>query len=241
MIVKMNKKASVWINVLVLLVVATCLVALFSFVNNSGKLKEDISGAFIIDEVLIKGNSLDFEIENLVENVLVETYEKFVDSQSYMNSPIENPRGSGNWEFGELHKTLNEDFKKEFDKNFKLEFSKLGFEEDFKKIVSEGKFESSLNGNKFNFKISGKEFKSSLKDVEVSYIPEIELVLDLNRIGLISFEEIYNCKEIVKKGEDCALNNFDVSKSGEVVELASKKEFLIGKDFKNIEFGFLIK
>ena len=63
-------------------------------------------------------------------------------------------------------------------------------------------------------------------------------------IGLHNFEEIYEFKECVKRGEDCSLDNFKIEvfeRYGKLILLKSKKEFLIDKDFKKIEFDFVVK
>ena len=243
-----DKRANVWINLLVLLVVITCLAALLSFVASSGKIESEVSNSVVLEQVNLKENLVDFYAKEMVEEALVKTYKEFVEEEEYVGEPVIYD-GTGNVEFVVLRADLKERFKNKFDENFKSEFSKYEFEEEYyqtlKNSVINGNFESSLDGNRLNLNIKNLEIKDSFVKVSVDYVFDSAIELDFKKIGLHSFEDVYGFKECVKKREVCSLDNFDMQifeKNGEkLVALKSKRSFLIDGEFKKIEFKFVVK
>lgn len=253
---RMNKRGSIEIVLLVVLVLLVTSATLFSFVTNSDKVGTKISDTNL-ESVSLKKNLAEFYLVRAGENAIVKTYKEFVDDGSYINNPIRNSEGEV--EFGELHIKLNENFRDKFLENFKAEFGGYDFERDYlknlKEIVVGEDLHVSLEKDILIMIIDGFEVRSAFKDINVTYTPRLSLTFGLREIGLHSFDEIYEVKEECKTEEnviECygSLANFETtivekekSTGGEysLVTCTTKKSFLIDGGFNNLGFSFVMK
>ena len=252
-----NKKGDMTILLLVILVLLLTSVTLFSFIISSDKTEVKISNARFIENFYPRQDLAEFYLIQAGETAIVKTYNEFAEEDDYINNPIYNFQEEV--EFRELHSKLNENFHNKFAENFKTEFKKYDFEEDYlknlKDIIWDGDFDVIMGGGFLALTVNAWEMKSSLNDINITYVPRIFLKFDLEKIKLHGFEEIYEIKERCKEDEnieDCFsdLINFEVSvvekekSSGEryfFVTCATKKDFLIEDEFKIIRFSFVLK
>ncbi len=248
-----NKRGDVAILLLVVLVLLVTMTTIFTLVTSSEKVEIKISNTRFIENFYLKQDLAEFYIGQAGEKAIVKTYKEFVEGDDYINNPI---RSEGEVEFGEIHSKLNENFRDKFRENFKTEFS-YDFENNYLKnlrgIIIDDDFEVIVDSGILTIVIDSLEMNIFIKDINITYVPEIFLDFDFKKIGLHSFEEIYEIKEKCKEDEnieDCYNNliNFEVSvvekeKSDEekyiFATLATKKDFLIGEKFENIEFSFV--
>lgn len=252
-----NKKGDIAILLLVVLVLLLTSATLFSFIMSSGKTEVKISNAKFIENFYSRQDLAEFYLSQAGEIAMVKTYKEFVEEDDYINNPIYNFKDEV--EFKGLHSKLSENFHDRFVENFKTEFNSYDFEEDYlknlKEIIKDGDFDAVVDEGSLTLAVNDWEMKDSLNDINITYSPGISLKFDLKKVGLHSFEEIYEIKERCKGDEnieDCFsdLINFDVSvvekeKSDEqkyfFVTCATKKDFLIGEEFDSIRFSFVPK
>lgn len=72
-----NKKANAWINVLVILVLVTCLSSGFIFLTSSNKIKAVVSGVGVLNDVHLEENEFNFYVQQAGEKAVGETYSSF--------------------------------------------------------------------------------------------------------------------------------------------------------------------
>ncbi len=252
-----NKKGDIAILLLVVLVLLLTSATLFSFIISSGKTEVKISNAKFIENFYSRQDLAEFYLSQAGEIAIFKTYNEFVEEDDYINNPVYN--SNREVEFKELHGKLNENFHNKFVENFKTEFKSYDFEEDYlknlKEAVNDGDFDVTLDRGILEIVIDSWEMKAFLNDINITYTPGISLKFDLKRVGLHSFEEIYEIKEGCKGDENIEkcfsdLINFDVGvvekeKSDEqkyfFVTCTTKKDFLIEGEFDSIKFGFVLK
>lgn len=249
-----NRRGDIAILLLVILVLLVASATLFSFVISSGKVEAKISSAQFIKDFYSRQNLIEFYLNQAGENSIRKTYNEFVENGDYINNLI---ISGGEFEFEEIHNKLSENFRDRFIENFKEEFKNYNFEEAYlknlKQIILEKNFDVVADKNIVMMKINNLEMNDSIEGVNINYIPKISLELNLKKIGLHSFEDIYEIKERCKDVEmvkECYedLINFNVNveekekSNGEkyfLVTLTSKKQFLIDEKFENIDFSFV--
>ncbi len=249
-----NRRGDITILLLVILVLLVASATLFSFVTSSGKVEAKISDAKFVENIYYKENLVEFYINQAGEKSISKTYRIFSENGDYINNPI---ISGGEIEFGKIHNKLNENFYIKFNQNFKEEFENYNFEEDYlknlKEVILDGNFDVIVNEENLVIKINNLEINNSVKNINITYIPEISLGFDFQKIGLHSFEKIYEVKEgckNVEEVENCynKLINFESnviekekSNGGKYffVTLTSKKQFLIDGKFTNINFSFV--
>ena len=254
-----NKRGNLSIVILVLLVFMVTAATLFNFITASERVSETIYGAGVVEGIYTKQNLMEFYIRGSGEKAAVDSYRGLVSSGDYIGNPITNFRNEV--KFGVLHSGLDENLKIKFTKNLKQEFSNYEFKEDYlinlKQSVLDEKFTVILERGIFKLDLSRQELDNSLENINITYFPKVSLDFNLNRIGLDNFEGVYQAKESCKNKDNKSLiescfndNLYGFTSFVEVkkdtndknytfVTLTSKKEFLINKQFKNIEFSFI--
>jgi len=250
---KKNKRGDMTVVLLVVFVLVISSAALFSFIASSNKVEAKISDARFIENLYSDRDLAEFYLVGASESSIIKIFNETVESDSYIEEP--NYNFDGQVRFGVLSSGLNEKFKEDFVEEFKIEFSKYDFEEDhlksLKEIVAAGSFDVVFDGEVLTVLITSWKFDDALNDIEVTlYSPRIDLKFDMMKMGLHSFEELYEVKENCKGRENIQgcfeeLVNFEVevAEKGEdvFVDLTSKKDFLISGGFRNINFGFVLK
>ena len=71
-----DKRANAWINVMVILVLATCLAAGYTFLTSSNEIEAEISGVSVLNDVHIEENEFNFYVTEAGEKAIEETYKK---------------------------------------------------------------------------------------------------------------------------------------------------------------------
>ncbi len=248
-----NKKGDMTVLLFVVLVLVMSSAALFSFVINSGKVEAKISDARFIENLYSDKDLAEFYLTGASESAIVKVYEEVVESDSYVGNANYNSEHQVRFEF--INPELNNEFRNDFIDEFKTEFSRYDFEEDYlknlKEIIAEGNFEVVFDGEVLTMLITTWKIDDAMNDINVTlYSPRVYLKFDMGKMGLHSFEEIYEVKEGCKGSENVRscfeeLVNFEVvvtEKDDDVfVGLTSKKDFLIDEGFRNINFGFVLK
>ncbi len=247
-----NKKGDMTVLLFVVLVLVMSSATLFSFINSSGKVEAQISDARFIENLYSDRDLAEFYLIGASEITIVKIYDGFVESDSYVGNP--NYNSEHQVRFGVLNPGLNKEFRDNFIEEFKTEFSRYDFEEDYlknlKEIIAVGSFDVVFDGEVLTMSINNWELNDFLNNINVTYSPRIYLKFDMMKMGLHGFEEIYDVKESCKGDENVKscfeeLVNFEVevAEKGEdiFVEFTSKKDFLIGGEFRNINFGFVLK
>ena len=69
-----SKKANVWINILVILVLATCAVAGYTFLTSSNKIMAEISGVSVLNDVYFEEDNFNFYVREAGEKAVEKTY-----------------------------------------------------------------------------------------------------------------------------------------------------------------------
>lgn len=248
----MLRKGDSSIVILVLLVVGVVIFTLISFVNGGEKISEVVFDASVAENVRTKIQIQDFYLDSFVEQAVYDSYLEILENNNYMDSPRENPSGSGQWEFSDLK---NLDFGLYFEENIKAHFNNNLESDSFvslKNSFEKGDFETVYSSGVLTFTLKNVSTEVVYKDISIKNYRDVSVVFDFDKNGLHSFERIYEVKEMCKneefeRVEECfsALNNFDVSVSKSVsenvfVNFESRKLFLVG-ELKKIEFGFVPK
>lgn len=254
-----NKRGDLAVTLLVFLILATVLIAIFTFVTNPIKVKEKISSLGVIQDISSQESLVEFYVRQAGESAVILTYKEFASNGIYIADPVK-INSNREIEFFNLNENLNEKFRLKFIENFQKEFEKYEFQEEslktLKEIIKINNFYTAFDGNKIILDVNNLEFKESLKDVSVLYAPKINVVLNLNNIGLYDFKGVYDIKESCKIQEDIegCFNNELVNFNAELqskenpnkekyilATLTSKKEFLIEYKFEKIEFSFVVR
>ena len=76
-----DKRANAWINVLVLLVLATFAYAGYTFVSSSGKISAEISGLNVLNDVYFEENNFKFSFKETGEKAVEKTYLEFLSDE----------------------------------------------------------------------------------------------------------------------------------------------------------------
>ncbi|MFA4953182.1 MAG: hypothetical protein WC584_03095 [Candidatus Pacearchaeota archaeon] len=71
-----DKRANAWINILVILVLATCAVAGYTFLTSSNKIVAEISGVSVLNNVYLEENNFNFYVREAGEKAVEETYKQ---------------------------------------------------------------------------------------------------------------------------------------------------------------------
>lgn len=254
-----SKKGDIPTVVFIIMTIAVCLGVLFLFLTSSFKTGKVLSDFSYIDKINLKEDSIVFYINHGIENSFVESYENFLSNGDYslkirQGYPV----------FENLEIDLNKNLVNNFKGNFKKNFKKVSFEEDYmkkiNKIVSEERFIASIEKDILSLEIKDLELNENSDSINITYKPEIRIEYNLTKEGLVDFEDIYELKEIcvdrvnLEKQEKCyqeyknELDNFNIetrivkvseNKQELVLEFESEKEFLIGDEFRRIEFSFI--
>jgi len=256
-----NKRGDLSVVLLVFLVLFITIYSLFTFTTSSMNVEEKISNVKIIDKIYSQENLVEFYVKEAGEKAVVKSYKEIIKDSNYIGGSVI-LINNVDAEFTFPKKDLNDIFMVKFIDNFKKEFQKYEFDEDYlkdlKEVIISNDFEINFDGNDLNVIFINFEFeenyeKGNLRNIK--YMPKMILNFDLNKIGLESFDKIYNvkdnCKSQVDIGEcfNLELNNFNAvlmnkqKSSGEgysLVTLTSNKEFLIDGNYEKIEFGFVL-
>lgn len=247
-----NKKADVAVTLLVFLVMFVASTTLFVFVTNNKVTELKISDAIAIERVYTKENLVDFYLVKIIESVAVKTYIDFVEykNENYIGSLLYNEEESTVY-FQFLAVNWKEDFKKNFIENLKSEFKEQGYMNDYmseiKNNALQDKVQSKFDGEILEITFPSLEINDSYKKINITYHKVPYSKINLTKIGLHSFDRIYEVKENCKDVDNIEmcfiqLNNFDVEvNKNNVVKLSSKNSFVVDSQIKNIEFSFIPK
>ncbi len=248
-----NKRGDMTVVLLVVFVLVISSAALFSFISSSNKVEAKISDARFIEDLYSDRDLAEFYLTGAGESVIVKIYDEFVEGDSYIENP--NYNSIHQVRFGVLNFSWDDEFRMDFIDEFKSEFSGYDFEEDYLKnlqeVIAAGNFDVAFDGEVLTMSIVNWKMAGFLKDINVTlYSPRIYLKFDIIKMGLHSFDEVYEVKEECKGSENVEscfeeLVNFEVAvveRDDDIfVSLTSKKDFLIGRKFRNINFGFVLK
>jgi hypothetical protein len=248
-----NKKATVHVPLIVFMTLILVITSLFFFSYNTNKFEARISDARVVEVSYSIYDSGEFYINKVGEKSLVESYFEIVNENDYTKGK---KNSEGYVEFSGLSNDLDKKIENSVEAKFKENFNEYELENPFiikiKESINAGNFRVLNENDKLSIVVSKLEFTFSSNNVKVVYFPEISSKLDLKKIGLNSFSEIYAAKEKCKKEvliKGCfekELVNFDVSVlekgSNEkyfLVNIKSKKEFFVNNEFKKIELSFV--
>ena len=76
-----NKRGNAWINVLVILVLVTCLSAGFIFLTSSNKAEAVVSGVNVLNEVHLEESEFNFNVNQAGEKAVEETYNQLQEDE----------------------------------------------------------------------------------------------------------------------------------------------------------------
>jgi len=259
MLITKSKKSNISIIILVFLILIVCSASLFIFATSDKKVKVKISDVGLIQDAQLKQEVAEFYIYEAIEKSMVNPYREMLNQDKYIESPSYNLQNK--IEFANLYGNLNDYFYSEFRNRFKNEFENYAFQEEYlnnlKNLIAQDKFSSSFDGENLIFETSLLEIKSTSEKNSVVYFPEIFLNISFSRIGLNSFNAIYNSKEKCKGKETAELMKacfsnelgaFDAESAEKIISeekkyflisLTSKKKFLIENNFEKISFEFV--
>lgn len=256
-----NKKGDLPTVLLVFLVFLVVLTSLFTFLIKSKNINEYTESVGLINEVYEEQNLAEFYIIEAVKTSIVESYLDITKDGGFVENP--NFDLQTNVFFDELNSNLNGDFLKEFDKSIKRNFGNYDFQEDYLKKLKEtilaDRFDSSFNGEKLRINVKDLKLKKFSEKINVTYSPNISLEASLDKMGLHSFDQIYQAKEICKTKtttdslKECFqdhLKYFDVGvierqniqnqgQKSFIITLKSKTDFLIEGKFHTITLNFI--
>ncbi|MEK6875728.1 MAG: hypothetical protein AABX30_03520 [Nanoarchaeota archaeon] len=252
-----NKKANspISIALLVLLTISICSYTLYMFYKNDQKIILEISGAEVVNIPYNEKEKVDFYLSKVSRDSFFESYSEFLKQGLYIDNPVENPSGSGNFEFEMLDVNLNEKFMQFYLSNLEKNFDEISFSnyngERLKSIIKNKEYEYSFDGNNIGIRIKDMDFVNHLEKNGLSAVYKTDIIYNTSfaKLGLNSFSEIYNTKETcIARNEitkECfsSLDNFDVEvdSSNNLVSFKSKKKVYSGEDFSNIEFSFILQ
>lgn len=264
MINKMNKKGDLPTTLLVFMVVFLVGFSLYKFSTFGADQGNSIGDVAFLESVYAKEKMVSYNLYHGVRQAVIESYNEIANEGRMFGD--RNPLLSGEktilqeFNFGGIDNLFNEKVisKKSFFNNPDKNEAKI--------LISSENFNFSLNDQRFSEALAVKSKKrylilnfipTSVKSEElkvnigVLYSPEIEIEIDLRKLGLEEFSKIYAESRRCSKEKDfreClsdVLSNFDVTveEKEEFFELRlkSKKAFLLGGDIKKVEFGFLVK
>ncbi len=278
----MNRKAIVWINMMVVLVVLVFAATLGMFIGSLWKTDLSVSDGRFVGSVVAKIDSSESYLNFAAQDAGVKVYNEMLKKGDYLAKPVSSVGGVP--EFNEINSNWKSDFEFKFVVALIEELDKYGEQGELFSFMKNSIGSSSKlvwDGDKLVlFMKSGEVFKDSLentkaktevpKDLKVETVETVETItveifptwnvtIDFEKMGLESFEVLKDIRDICYRNgvekevlENC-LNvepkNFDVSveekmrASGEnyfVVDLKSKRKFLIGDEVKIVGFSFAL-
>ena len=250
-----NKKGdSLHIVIWVALVLCLALSSLFLFATSSGKVWTKVYDINFIDEFYLKENYGSFYLNEAGERALIETYSDFIDDGEYIyNAKIKKEY----YIFENLEEAINEEFTERFIVNFKKEILGYEFEKSFlidlQNRVRTDNFEINFVGNIWKLKIVDWKFSHSWDYGQAFYLSNLEMIFDLEKLELSSFDSIYEFKEKCvglefeeqkKCLENNNLDNFNLFVEGledySKVRLESKNKYFIDNELRSIDIEFLM-
>lgn len=254
----MNKKAQLSVGIFVALVVALVGTTLFLFLSNDVVKKDKLHKLpldFISD--LEKRETLtSYYVEDFSRDALVAGYNAFAgkDASSYVkvgSSYARNVPGYGNVViFDELRTDLNGVFEGTFRQHLNYVLQDKDFVKKWFNVQAtngEGSWDYDVEFDGENLIVVfrgfgvGQSQYSNAEDISI-YRTDIPILINLNEIGLHSFQEIYDAKEACENVScmEQRLSNFDVefNSENEVWTLKTKRHYLINENFQQIEITF---
>ncbi|MEK6917539.1 MAG: hypothetical protein AABW51_01185 [Nanoarchaeota archaeon] len=250
-----NKIGSVHVTLIVFMMITTVVTSIFIFTTSESGFETKISDARVVQFTSNVYDFGEFYINQAGEKAFVDSYIGFIQDNSFIENPKMNSQGDV--EFTKLSSNLDNRMLRDISPKFKDNFNsyefKNNFMEEIKDSINKDKFRITNENEQFKIVVSNLEFNFSSNNINVVYFPEISDLLDLNKVGLNSFDEIYTAKEKCKKDEkikECfekELKSFNVSVEQKtdngnkyyLIKLSSKKEFFINDEFKSIELSFV--
>jgi hypothetical protein len=252
-----NKKADLSVVAFVLLVLLLCTYTLYSMTANRRKVSTTVSGFEQIEELLLEKKDIEYRLLKTTEECFIESYKEFVETGLILEPPLIALGGTT------IFEELNLNTKEDYLEKIKTCLNKKGQEkhrglfahdDDFFKDV----LFSRLKNNQFTlspeYKITLNNFPLTRSEENLKYLTTLNAEINLEKIGLIDFKKIEEAIEC-KKNKECidsitkSLFEVQIEKISFGEEdnkeyylnhtFKSKKEFLIGNEFKNIEFSFL--
>lgn len=261
-------------------------ITLFSFIQSVNYSNSMILGIDFIDSVYIQEDRAIFNLNQFAEIAFLKTYNYFLENGKYIKEPsFFNYNGKNLPVFSslELDENFKKEFKENLKAEFRDRVFEDEVLNKLKLVFGTENFEVSGNTEKlfiseegFIFTAeTGNENRGIKSDSELTYEKDIPINLDfsefeaqvnyrsnllaevdVNKLGLDSFEELYEFKESCSAiGEldfkiSCynenknKISNFNINviKNNEklIFEFESKKEFLIDDTYKNIKFSFVV-
>lgn len=261
-------------------------ITLFSFVQSVNYSNSMILGIDFIDSVYIQEQRAIFNLNQFAEIAFLKTYNDFLENGKYIKEPSffnYNEKNIPVFSSLELDENFKKEFKENLETEFRDEIFEDEVLNKLKSVFGTENFEVSGNTEKLSINKEGFVFTAetgnenrgiksdselvSEKDIpvnldfskfeaQVSYASNLLIEIDVNKLGLDSFEELYEFKESCSAiGElnskiECynlhksEISNFNINiiKYNEkvVFEFESKKEFLIDGAYKKIKFSFVV-
>ena len=149
-----NKRANAWINILVILVLATCAVAGYTFLTSSNEISAEISGVGVLNKVYLEEDNFNFYVQEAGEKAVEETYKQF--------NADEKPTETS------------------FFANFQKQFEIYGLRKDYLKKEN---FKIDSSKNILNVKIDNREiqknFKTKENNLDILYRQELNFEFKL--------------------------------------------------------------
>jgi hypothetical protein len=252
-----NKKADLSVVAFVLLVLLLCTYTLYSMTANRRKVSTTVSGFEQIEELLLEKKDIEYRLLKTTEECFIESYKELIEAKLILKPPLNT--------LGEtiIFEELNSNIKENYIEKIKICLKKKGKENHRGLLIENSDFLKDvlffkLRYNQFEitsaYRIIIKEFPFATNIQNQKYSPNLNIEINLEKIGLIDFKKIEKAIEC-KKNEKCiesvikGLFEVQITESSFGEEdnkehylnhtFKSKKEFLIGNEFKKIEFSFL--
>ncbi|MEK6945665.1 MAG: hypothetical protein AABW63_02640 [Nanoarchaeota archaeon] len=250
-----NKNGSVHVPLIVFMTVATVITAIFIFTISASNFEAKISDARVVQFTSNVYDFGEFYINQAGEKAFADSYFELINDKSFLENPKIN--SNGDLEFAKLNSNLNDEMLKKISPKFKENFNSYEFTNEFmvkiKESISTDRFRIVNENGKSQIAVTNLEFSFSSNNINVVYFPEISALLDTNKIGLDSFEEIYTAKEKCKNDEEIKecfeqeLKSFNVDVGQKtdngnryyLVTLTSKQEFFIDGEFMSLKLSFV--
>jgi len=255
-----NKKGELSIVILVLLILLLTMVTLFTFAKDTSKIEAEISDAKFLQDSYVKENNVENYLSLALESAIIESYKEIITkgNEEYVGDPaISNSQKE--IMFNNLADDIDSIFLEKIKEKFIVEFLGYDYEENYlvkaELHVDSENFEITFAEDSFKIILEELTFIDSYEDISWAYATKIQTSSSLNKLGLESFEKIYEVKEKCKQQSDIQkcfndeISNFEVVVEGkkdssdneyDLVKFTSEKEFLINNNFEKINFEFVL-
>ncbi|MFH1307450.1 MAG: hypothetical protein ABIH72_01205 [archaeon] len=221
--------------------------ALFIFITQGSKLEDRTFNYGVLTSVFAQEQNFALSLDFLSEQAVIDAYKSMVGDNFYAQG---NAQDIGYIIFENLNSNINEEFRARIESSLNKPDAVLYGLDSYN-------LEYTVDGNSIIVRADGGKFEGYISDSQgvkidwSNYPLNVRVGISLSEMGLASFQDIYYaCKGCISESDrggciSSKLDNFNVkvkpvSAGRNLVELTSKKKFIINGKYESVKLSFVM-